>query len=77
MLVNLDLDEDVEVLSDLFIHEENHELALQEDDFFCLDEESDGVKEILTVVFVDEDNIHREYEESQVSIFNRLGTEGL
>ena len=42
----------------------------------CLDEENEGVKEILTVVFVEEDNIQRENEETQVSIFNRLGTEG-
>ena len=26
----------------------------------CLDEENEGVKEILTVVFVEEDNIQRE-----------------
>ena len=76
MLANLDLDEDIEVLSDLFIDEENHELVLQEDDIFCLDEESDGVKEIPTVVFVDENNIQRVNEETQVSIFNRLDTEG-
>ena len=49
---------------------------------FCLDEESERVKEIPTVVFVDEDNIQRERErervneETQVSIFNRLGTKG-
>ena len=42
----------------------------------CLNEENEGVKEILTVVFVEEDNIQRENEETQVSIFNRLGTEG-
>ena len=42
----------------------------------CLDEENEGVKEILTVVFVEEDNIQTENEETQVSIFNRLGTEG-
>ena len=59
MLANLDLDEDIEVSSDLFIDEENHELVLQEDDMFWLDEESEGVKEIPTVVFVDEDNIQR------------------
>ena len=76
MLANLDLDEDIEVLSDLFIDEENHELVLQEDDIFCLDEESDEVKEISTVVFVDENNIQRVNEETQVSIFNRLDTEG-
>ena len=76
MLANLDLDEDIEVLSDLFIDEENHELVLQEDDIFCLDEESDGVKEIPTVVFVDENNIQRVNEETQVVISNRLGTEG-
>ena len=29
---------------------------------FCLDEESERVKEIPTVVFVDEDNIQRESE---------------
>ena len=29
---------------------------------FCLDEESERVKEIPTVVFVDEDNIQRERE---------------
>ena len=57
MFANLDLDEDREVSSDLFIDEENHELVLQEDDMFWLDEESEGVKEIPTVVFVDEDNI--------------------
>ena len=34
MLANLDLDEDIEVSSDLFIDEENHELVLQEDDMF-------------------------------------------
>ena len=76
MLANLDLDEDIEVLSDLFIDEENHELVLQEDDIFCLDEESDEVKEISTVVFVDENNIQRVNEETQVVISNRLGTEG-
>ena len=59
MFANLDLDEDREVSSDLFIDEENHELVLQEDDMFWLDEESEGVKEIPTVVFVDEDNIQR------------------
>ena len=59
MFANLDLDEDREVSSDLFIDEENHESVLQEDDMFWLDEESEGVKEIPTVVFVDEDNIQR------------------
>ena len=59
MFANLDLDEDREVSSDLFIDEENHELVLQEDDMFWLDEESEGVKEIPTVVFADEDNIQR------------------
>ena len=34
MLANLDSDEDIEVSSDLFIDEENHELVLQEDDMF-------------------------------------------
>ena len=34
MLANLDLDEDIEVSSDLFIDEENHELVLQENDMF-------------------------------------------
>ena len=76
MLANLDLDEDIEVSSDLFIDEENHELVLQEDDMICLDEESEVVKDIPTVVFIDEDNIQRVNEETQVSIFNRLGTEG-
>ena len=76
MLPNLDLGEDIEVLSDLFIDEENHELVLQEDDIFCLDEESDEVKEISTVVFVDENNIQRVNEETQVVISNRLATEG-
>ena len=41
-----------------------------------MDEESEGVKEIPTVVFVDEDNVQRVNEEIQVSIFNKLGTEG-
>ena len=59
MFANLDLDEDREISSDLFIDEENHESVLQEDDMFWLDEESEGVKEIPTVVFVDEDNIQR------------------
>ena len=76
MLENLDLDEDIEVLSDLFIDEQKHELVLHEDNIFCLDEESEGVKEIPTVVFVDEDNIQRVNEETEVSIFNRLVTEG-
>ena len=71
------LDEDIEVSSDLFIDEENHELGPQEDDMFRLDEETEGVKEIPTVVFVDENNIQRVNEEAQVSIFNRLATEGL
>ena len=75
MLANLDLDEDIEVSSDLFIDKENHESVLQEDDMFCLDEESEGVKEIPTVVFVDEYNIPIVTEETQESIFNRLGTE--
>ena len=35
MLVNLDLDENIEVSSDLFIEEENPELVLQKDDIFC------------------------------------------
>ena len=34
MFANLDLDEDREVSSDLFIDEENHESVLQEDDMF-------------------------------------------
>ena len=76
MLANLDLDGDIEVSSDLFIDEENHELVLLEDDIFCLDEESEEVKELPTVVLVDDDNIQRMTEETQVSIFNRLGTEG-
>ena len=76
MLANLDLEEDIEVSSDLFIDEENDELVLQEDDIFCLEEESEEVKEIPTVVFVAEDDIQRVKEETQVSIFNRLGTEG-
>ena len=59
MFANLDLDEDREISSDLFIDEENHESVLQEDDMFWLDEESEGVKEIPTVVFVDDDNIQR------------------
>ena len=71
------LDEDIEASSDLFIDKENHELAPQEDDMLCLDEETEGVKEIPTVVFVDENNIQRVNEETQVSIFNRLATEGL
>ena len=71
------LDEDIEASSDLFIDEENHELAPQEDDMLCLDEETEGVKEIPTVAFVDENNIQRVNEETQVSIFNRLATEGL
>ena len=76
MLANLDLEEDIEVSSDLFIDEENDELVLQEDDIFCLEEESEEVKEIPTVVFVAEDDIQRVKEETQVSIFNRLGIEG-
>ena len=76
MLANLDLEEDIEVSSDLFIDEENDELVLQEDDIFCLEGESEEVKEIPTVVFVAEDDIQRVKEETQVSIFNRLGTEG-
>ena len=75
MLANLDLDEDIEVSSDLFIDKENHESVLQEDDMFCLDEEREGVKEIPTVVFVDEYNIPIVTQETQESIFNRLGTE--
>ena len=67
----------MKVSSDLFIDEENHELVLQENDMLCLDEESEGLKEITTVVFVDEDNIQRVNEETQVFIFNRLRTEGL
>ena len=39
ILANLDLDEDIELLSGLFIDEENHELVLQKDGIFCLDEE--------------------------------------
>ena len=74
MLANLDLDEDIEVSSDLFIDKENHESVLQEDDMFCLEEESELVKEIPTVVFVAEYNIPIVTEETQVSIFNRLGT---
>ena len=77
MLVNLDLDENIEVSSDLFIEEENPELVLQKDDIFCSQEESEGVKEIPTVVFVDEDNIQRVNDETQVSIFSWLGTEEL
>ena len=77
IFANLDLDEDIEVSSDLFIDEENHKLVLQENDMLCLDEESEGLKEITTVVFVDEDNIQRVNEETQVFIFNRLRTEGL
>ena len=53
MFANLDLNEDIEVSSDLFIDEENRELVLQEDDMFCLDEKSEGVK----VVFTDEDKL--------------------
>ena len=75
MLANLDLDEDIEVSSDLFIDKENHESVLQEDDMFCLDEEREGVKEIPTVVFIAEYNIPIVTEETQKSIFNRLGTE--
>ena len=60
MFANLDLNEDIEVSSDLFIDEENNELVFQEDDMFCLDEEIEGIKEIPKVVFVDEDNIQRE-----------------
>ena len=41
-----------------------------------MEEESSGVKEIPTVVFVNEDNIQRVNEEIQVSIFNRLGRGG-
>ena len=52
MLANLDLVEDIGVSSDLFIDEEKHELVLQEDDIFCLDEESERVREIPTAVFV-------------------------
>ena len=74
MLANLDWDKDIEVSSDLFIDKENHESVLQEDDKFCLEEKSEGVKEIPTVVFVDEYNIPIVTEETQVSIFNRLGT---
>lgn len=54
MLANLDLDEDIEVSSGLFIDEESHELVLQEDDIFCLDKESEGVKEIPAVIYFDE-----------------------
>ena len=43
---------------------------------FCFDEEIEGIKEIVTVVFADDDNIQRVNEENQVSIFNSLGTEG-
>ena len=53
MFANLDLDEDIEVSSNLLIDEENRELVLQEDDMFCLDEKSEGVK----VVFIDEDKL--------------------
>ena len=74
MLANLDLDEDIEVSSDLFIDKENHDSVLQEDHMFCLEEASEGVKEIPTVVFVAEYNIPIVTEETQVSIFNRLGT---
>ena len=74
MLGNLDLDEDIEVSSDLFIDKENHESVLQEDDMFCLEEESELVKKNPTVVFVAEYNIPIVTEETQVSIFNRLGT---
>ena len=74
MLANLDLDEDIEVSSDLFIDKENNESVLQEDDMFCLEEESELVKEIPTVVFVAEYNIPIVTEETQVSISNRLGT---
>ena len=41
-----------------------------------MDKEGEGIKEILTVVFVDKDNIQSVNEETQVSIFNRLGTKG-
>ena len=44
LLANLDLDEDIEVSTDLFIDEENHELVPQGYDIFCLDEESEGVR---------------------------------
>ena len=71
MLANLDLDKDIEVSSDLFIDKENHESVLQEDDMFCLEEKSEGVKEIPTVVFVDEYNIPIVTEETQDPIFNR------
>ena len=54
MLANLDLDEDIEVSSGLFIDEESHKLVLQEDDIFCLDKESEGVKEIPAVIYFDE-----------------------
>ena len=60
---------------DLFINKEKYELVLQDDDIFCLDEESKGVKETSTVVFADVDNVQRINEETQVSIFNRLATE--
>ena len=43
---------------------------------FCLDQVNERVKEIPAVLFIDEDNIQRVNEETQVSIFNRLGTEG-
>ena len=72
MLANLNLDKDIEVSSDLFIDKENHELVLM----FCLDQVNERVKEIPAVLFIDEDNIQRVNEETQVSIFNRLGTEG-
>ena len=50
MFANLNLDEDIEVSSDLFIDEENYELLLQKGDMFCLDEESEGVKKIPSCI---------------------------
>ena len=61
MLANLDLDGDIEVSSGLFIDEESHELVLQEDDIFCLDKESEGVKEIPAVIYFDENLTKSKY----------------
>ena len=47
--------EDTEISSHIFIDEEKDGLIFQEDDIFCVDDESEGIRD----VFIDEDNYMR------------------
>ena len=68
VLENLDLDEDLEIFSDIFIDKEKDGLFVQEEDISCFDEESKGIIEIPRAVFIDEDNVMRVNEETHPEI---------